>query len=114
GATVLLLDDLTADSLDKTVHSVAHAVIRLEELAPLYGAERRRMRVIKYRGQRFRGGYHDFNIQHGGLKVFPRLVASEHRDDFSRDLLSSSVDGLNQLLGGGLMRGSSALILGPA
>jgi circadian clock protein KaiC len=113
-ATVLLLDDMTADAADKTVHSVAHAVVRLEELAPIYGAERRRMRVIKYRGRKFRGGFHDFTIHYGGLRVYPRLVASEHRQDFSRDLLNSNVEGLDRLLGGGLERGSSALILGPA
>ena len=84
GATVLLLDDLTTDTHDKTVHSVAHGVIRLEELAPDYGAERRRLRVIKYRGQAFRGGYHDFTIETGGVQVFPRLVAAEHRSDFAR------------------------------
>src|SRR6185369_12721920 len=74
GATVLLLDDLTTEAQDKTVHSVAHGVVRLEELAPDYGAERRRARVIKYRGVRFRGGYHDCTITTGGLNVFPRLV----------------------------------------
>src|SRR4051812_21690384 len=71
GATVLLLDDLTADVGDKTVHSVAHGVLRLEELAPEYGAERRRIRVTKYRGRRFRGGFHDFTIKTGGLEVYP-------------------------------------------
>lgn len=114
GATVLMLDDMTAEADDKTVHSVAHAVIRLEELAPVYGAERRRMRVIKYRGQPFRGGFHDFAIRHGGLIVFPRLVASEHRLDFKRDILASSVTQLDALLGGGVARGSSTLVLGPA
>ena len=84
GATVLLLDDMTAEVGDKTVHSVAHGVIRLEELAPAYGAERRRMRVIKYRGMTFRGGYHDFTITTGGLNVFPRLVAAEHRANYTR------------------------------
>ena len=82
GATVLLLDDLTSDTLDKTVHSVVHGVIKLEELAPDYGAERRRLRVAKYRGQAFRGGYHDFVIKTGGVTVFPRLVAAEHRTGF--------------------------------
>ena len=82
GATVLLLDDLTADTLDKTVHSVAAGVIRLEEMTPDYGAERRRLRVIKYRAQSFRGGFHDFVIRHGGAHVFPRLVAAEHRREF--------------------------------
>jgi circadian clock protein KaiC len=113
-ATVLLLDDLTTEALDKTVHSVAHGVIRLEELAPNYGAERRRVRVIKYRGRRFRGGFHDFTIKTGGLEVYPRLVASEHKTDFDRSPLPSGVEGLDALLGGGLERGSSCLILGPA
>src|SRR5919112_1139614 len=62
GSTVLLLDDLTTDTNDKTVHSIAHGVIRLEGLTPNYGAERRRLRVIKYRGQSFRGGLPEFFI----------------------------------------------------
>ena len=114
GTTVLLLDDLTAESQDKTVHSVAHGVVRLEELAPEYGAERRRVRVVKYRGRRFRGGFHDFTIKTGGLEVYPRLVSSEHRTDFVRTPLASNVSGLDDLLGGGHERGSSCLILGPA
>lgn len=114
GATVMMLDDLTSDANDKTVHSVAHGVIRLDELAPTYGAERRRLRVIKYRGQAYRGGYHDFTIKHGGVEVFPRLVAAEHRTSFDRSPLTSNIAELDDLLGGGLERGSSALVLGPA
>jgi circadian clock protein KaiC len=114
GATVLMLDDLTTESHDKTVHSVAHGVIRLEELSPDYGAERRRLRVVKYRGQAFRGGYHDFCIRHGGICVFPRLVAAEHRASFERTVMPSESPELNALLGGGIERGSSVLILGPA
>ncbi|WP_129794363.1 ATPase domain-containing protein [Sphingosinicella sp. CPCC 101087] len=112
--TVLLLDDLTSDAHDKTVHSVAHGVVRLEELAPDYGSDRRRLRVIKYRGRRFRGGFHDLAIETGGVRVFPRLVSAEHRTRFSRDVLSSPSAELNALLGGGVQRGSSVLILGPA
>jgi circadian clock protein KaiC len=114
GATVLLLDDLTSDANDKTVHSVAHGVIRLEELAPTYGAERRRLRIIKYRGQAYRGGFHDFAIRRGGVDVFPRLVAAEHRTHYDRSALTSNIPELDALLGGGLDRGSSALVLGPA
>lgn len=114
GATVLMLDDMTTDVDDKTVHSVAHAVIRLEELAPVYGAERRRLRVVKYRGQAYRGGFHDYTIRKGGLVVFPRLVASEHRVPFKREALASGVQQLDALLGGGVARGSSTLVLGPA
>jgi circadian clock protein KaiC len=114
GATVVMLDDLTSESHDKTVHSVAHGVLRLDELAPDYGAERRRMRVIKYRGQKFRGGYHDMIIKTGGVQVFPRLVSAEHKSDFKRETLPSKSPELNTLLGGGIERGSSTLVLGPA
>lgn len=113
-ATVLLLDDLTSEAADKTVHSVAHGVIKLEELSPQYGAERRRLRVLKYRGQQFRGGYHDFAIRKGGVSVFPRLVAGEHRTSFARTQMTSDVTELDALLGGGVEQGSSTLILGPA
>src|SRR5882724_6328882 len=107
--TVMLLDDLTAEVADKTVHSVAHGVIRLEELAPTYGAERRRTRVIKYRGVKFRGGHHDVTITTGGLNVFPRLVASEHRSSFRRSTMSSGIAAFDKLLGGGIEAGSSTL-----
>jgi circadian clock protein KaiC len=114
GATVLLLDDQTSEASDKTAHSVVHGVIQLQELAPDYGAERRRLRVSKYRGQAFRGGYHDFVIKTGGVAVFPRLVAAEHRTGFARTLLVSGIAELDALLGGGIERGSSTLLLGPA
>lgn len=113
-ATVVLLDDLTAEANDKTVHSVAHGVFRLEELAPSFGAERRRMRVVKYRGQRYRGGFHDMVIATGGVRVFPRLVASEHRTCFERARQPSGLAGLDNLLGGGIETGSSTLIIGPS
>lgn len=113
-ATVMMLDDLTSDASDKTVHSVAHGVVRLQELSPDYGAERRRLRVLKYRGQRFRGGFHDFVIDTGGVRVFPRLVSLEHKSDFARDVIATGSAELNALLGGGFDTGSSTLILGPA
>jgi circadian clock protein KaiC len=113
-ATVLLLDDMTSDLMDKTVHSVVHGVIELEQLIPAYGAERRRLRVVKYRGQSYRGGSHDFTIKTGGLAVFPRLISSEHRVGFARTPMSSGVGELDALLGGGVEQGSSVLVLGPS
>ncbi|HSQ02380.1 MAG TPA: ATPase domain-containing protein, partial [Burkholderiales bacterium] len=112
--TVILLDDMTADVDDKTVHSVAHGVVRLTELTPDYGAERRRLRVMKYRGQPFRGGYHDFTIVTGGVQVFPRLVAAEYRARKMTSTLQSGIPGFDQLLGGGIESGSSTLVIGPA
>ncbi len=113
-ATVLLLDDRTSEATDKTAHSIVHGVVQLEELAPNYGAERRRARILKYRGQMFRGGYHDFTIAKGGVVVFPRLRAIEHKAPFDGGKLSSGIDELDALLGGGVERGSSTLVLGPA
>src|SRR5215212_3508667 len=92
GATVLMLDDLSSDVNDSTMHSIAHGVIRLDELSPEYGGERRRLRVIKYRGQRYRGGYHDFMIATGGVQVYPRLVSAEHRRAFDRQILQTESD----------------------
>jgi circadian clock protein KaiC len=114
GATVLALDDLTADVEDKTVHSIAHGVVRLEEMTPSYGGERRRLRVIKYRGRVFRGGFHDFAIKTGGLEVYPRLVSGEHHSEHSVRSISSGNPELDTLLGGGLEAASSTLVLGPS
>ncbi len=112
--TVLMLDDLTSEANDKTVHSIAHGVVQLQQHAPDYGAERRRMRILKYRGTRYRGGYHDVTITTGGVNVFPRLVASEHRTKFARDAISTGIKPFDDLLGGGIDAGSSTLIIGPA
>jgi circadian clock protein KaiC len=113
GCTVLLLDDLTGTASDGHLQSLAHGVVTLEKLVPLYGAQRRRLRVGKLRGVDFRGGYHDFVIERGGVVVFPRLVASEHRHEFERGVASSGMPALDAMLGGGLDRGTSALLLGP-
>jgi circadian clock protein KaiC len=112
--TVLLLDDMTSTGRDLQVQSIAHGVVRLEQLYPEYGAERRRLMVLKYRGTRFRGGFHDYTIKRGGLEVYPRLVAGEHRPKPVEDRLGLGVKELDDLLGGGLERGTSTLVMGAA
>lgn len=113
--TVLFLDDLTSEVGDLHLQSIAHGVVRLEQLSPEYGAERRRLRVIKLRGRKLRGGYHDFTIGRGGLNVFPRLVAADHQPtDRPQAQLKSGIEGLDELLGGGIEHGTSVLVLGPA
>ena len=113
GCTVLLLDDLTNVEDDLTLHSIAHGVVRLEQLAMEYGAERRRLRVIKMRGRAFRGGYHDFIISKGGLEIFPR-----HRTETAETALMANIQfstgnsGIDLLLGGGLDAGTTSLIHG--
>jgi len=114
GCTALLLDDMTATDQDLQTQSIAHGVIRLEQVHPDYGSERRRLRVTKYRGTHFRGGYHDYVIERGGLRVFPRLVAAEHRQKTTRLRMASGVRQMDALLGGGLEEGTSTLIIGAA
>lgn len=110
--TVILLDDLTASDRDLQVQSIAHGVVMLDQLNSEYGVDRRRLRVIKYRGVNFRGGYHDYVIQTGGLRVFPRLVAAEHRQEGRSGKRPSNLPELDALLGGGLEEGTSTLIAG--
>lgn len=112
--TVLLLDDLSSQHGDLHLHSIAHGVITLQQLALDYGAERRRLRIKKMRGISFRGGYHDFIIETGGVRIFPRLVAAEHHTPFIGELLTSGSPPLDKLLGGGLERGTSVLLVGGA
>ncbi|MPQ58297.1 ATPase domain-containing protein [Duganella sp. FT27W] len=112
--TTVLLDDRTALSTDLQVRSVAHAVMTLELADQAYGAERRRIRVVKYRGIAFHGGAHDYQIIRGGLRVYPRLVAADTRVSSARRQLSSGMPALDQLIGGGLEEGMSTLISGPS
>lgn len=113
-ATVLLLDDRTGEDANLQLRSLAHGVVLLEQMTLDYGAERRKLRVVKLRGVRYRGGYHDYSIRTGGLEVFPRLIAAEHHTPFERGAVLSGVPEVDALLGGGLDKGTSSLIMGPA
>jgi circadian clock protein KaiC len=112
--TVLMLDDRSSDPGDLQLHSIAHGVITLEQAAQEYGSERRRLRVVKMRGVKYRGGFHDFTIETGGVSVFPRLVAAEHHTNFTAELHSTGLARLDQMLGGGLSSGTNALLNGPS
>lgn len=115
GCTAILVDDMTDGGDGANLHSLVHGVIRLEQLTIAYGAERRRLRIFKMRGRSFRGGFHDYVIRKGGLRIYPRLIASEHNPGFEDSgPASSGVADLDAMLHGGLDRGTSTLILGPA
>lgn len=115
GCTVIVIDDLTEEMDDANLHSLVHGVIRLEKAPVLYGTSKRRVQVFKMRGREFREGWHDYVIRKGGVEIFPRLVASEHVEGFvDRDPALSGVSELDSLFGGGIDRGTSTLIMGPA
>ncbi len=112
--TVLFLDDRTSEVSDMQLQSVPHGVVELERFTPLYGAARRRLQLVKMRGLNFRDGYHDFSILTGGIVVYPRLVAAEHRRLVPLERVSSGLSTLDGMLGGGIDRGTSTLLMGPA
>jgi circadian clock protein KaiC len=112
--TVLLLDDRTGGQGDMQLQSIAHGVLRLEKMRRTYGVTRRQAEIIKLRGSAYREGFHDYTIAHGGLQIFPRLVASEHDAPFDRERIKSELPALDQMFGGGISRGSSTLLIGPS
>jgi len=114
GSTVLVLDDLTSNQSDLQPQSIAHGVVCLQQMSPEYGADRRRCRISKLRGVKFRAGYHDFTIETGGICIYPRLRASQHSEAFAKKPVASGSKELDDLIGGGVRSGSSTLILGPA
>ena len=111
--TVIMIDDRTSEGPDPQLHSLAHGVIALDSSTPAYGQVRREMQVLKFRGSDFISGFHDFTIRQGGLIVYPRLVAARHSSSFQRGFLPSGVTALDRLMGGGIDRGTSTLLIGP-
>jgi circadian clock protein KaiC len=111
--TVIMIDDRTGEAPDLQLHSIAHGVISLDSRAPAYGEIRRELQVVKFRGSDFLSGFHDFAIRHGGLTVYPRLMAAQHTSSFKQEIIPSGVTALDTLMGGGVERGTSTLIIGP-
>ncbi len=111
--TVLLLDDRSAEGSDMQLQSIAHGVIRLDKVPRSYGITRRQIEIVKLRGSAFREGFHDYTIHTGGLQIYPRLVASEHNSEFPNERVPSGIPALDEMFLGGIMRGSSTLIVGP-
>jgi circadian clock protein KaiC len=112
--TVLFLDDKTGTHSDLQLHSVVHGVLSLEQMSPDFGGDRRRLRIVKLRGRAYRGGYHDYIIDYGGLRVFPSLVAGGRQEGTILGQLASGIPELDSLVGGGFEFGTSVLVAGPA
>lgn len=111
--TVLLLDDRSAEGSDMQLQSIAHGVLRLDKIPRSYGVTRRQVEILKLRGSSFREGFHDYTIETGGVRIYPRLIANEHGGDFPEDRVKSGIASLDDMFGGGILRGSATLILGP-
>jgi circadian clock protein KaiC len=112
--TVLLVDDKTSPPGDLQLHSISHGVISLEQAIHDFGTETRRLRIVKMRGQKFQGGLHDFALDTGRVDVFPRLVAARHGGGAVHEQVGTGSAELDAMLGGGLSRGTSLLLIGPS
>jgi len=112
--TVMMLDDQTSESGDLQLHSICHGVIMLEQAIQNFGGQRRRLQIVKMRGIKYRGGYHDFNLDTGGVQVFQRLVAAGHKRSYHAGLVTTGNAGMDGLLGGGLTPGTNTLLMGPS
>ncbi len=111
--TTMLMDDLTDEPRQYDLQGTAHGVITLEQREREFGAARRRLRVVKMRGADFQSGWHDFAITAREVYVFPSLIADEHPKQHARGTFASQIPELDQMLGGGLARGTAVMFLGP-
>ncbi len=111
--TVLLLDDRSAEGSDMQLQSIAHGVLRLNKVPRSYGVTRRQVEILKLRGSSFREGFHDYTIETGGVRIYPRLIANEHNGSFPEDRVKSGIASLDDMFGGGILRGSATLVVGP-
>ncbi|WP_452029495.1 ATPase domain-containing protein [Azospirillum palustre] len=112
--TTLILDDLTHQDGASDLHSLAHSVIVLEQTERTFGSSRRRLRIAKMRGAEYQSGWHDFAITKTNVLVFPGLIAEEHNSDFDQITMESGLPALDELMGGGLMLGTTTMLVGPS
>jgi circadian clock protein KaiC len=114
GCTLLLLNEIGVSDTDAHIQSLAHGVIRLEQSVHDFGIARRRLEIAKLRGVAYVGGFHDFKIETGGIRVFPRLENRRQTRPLPKETLRTGLAPLDSLLDNGVPMGTCTLILGPS
>jgi circadian clock protein KaiC len=108
GATVLYTSEASTDAPDDDLQFLSDGVIHLD-----FSPQGRTLTVIKFRGSDFRSGLHTMKLAEAGVEVFPRLLPETYGRDFVAESISSGVPELDELLHGGLERGTISIISGP-
>ena len=109
GVTVLLTSQASATIPDDDLQFLTDTVINLE-----LHSDHRTVRVSKFRGSSFRSGPHSYEIDDAGVSVYPKVRGDLESDmDIENEKLSSGVPELDQLLNGGLMKGTVTFLSGP-
>jgi circadian clock protein KaiC len=114
GCTLMLLNENARTDLDPHIQSLSHGVVRLEAAVHDFGAIRRRMEISKLRGVSYVAGYHDFKIETGGIRVFPRLDKRPPQRAHAFRTLKSGLKEVDSLLDEGVEMGTCTLVLGPS
>ncbi|MFN7147124.1 MAG: ATPase domain-containing protein, partial [Myxococcota bacterium] len=109
GITALFSSEMQEEEADAYLQVIADGVFDLSK-----HADRRVFEVMKFRGSDFREGPHSLRLTAEGMKVFPRLTPEDYGIEFRADHLSSGIPELDEVLGGGIERGTVTLITGPA
>ncbi len=112
--TTIMLDEASMTEKDLRSQTLADGIVELLQADYGYGADRRRLRVRKMRGCKYLSGAHDFSIATGGIVIYPRLIAQSYASLPHAEPLQCGVAEIDALTGGGLPRGSSTLVVGPA
>jgi circadian clock protein KaiC len=112
--TALLLDDAGYQPSEPQIRSIVHGVLLMERVPVEYGAARRRLSVVKMRGVKCLEGFHDYSILTGGIEVYPRLAYAGERAESGSAVFTSGIPELDDLVQGGLDRGTSTVLIGPA
>jgi circadian clock protein KaiC len=108
GATVVLSSEGSAEAPDDDLQFLCDGVISLES-----GPDGRTISVTKFRGSGFRSGAQSMRLGNRGMEVFPRLIPEAYTREFVAEPIGSGVPELDELLHGGLERGTVTIISGP-
>jgi circadian clock protein KaiC len=114
-ATTFLLGEYSEEQLrDHPVFTMADGLIILSQRVSRNSMVRQ-VQVLKMRGNAPQPGLHTLRISDEGLRAFPRMLKpiDELQGGVSRELISTGVAGLDEMLGGGTLRGNAVLIAGP-
>ncbi len=109
GATVLFTSEFSAHDPDDDLQFMSDGIINLD-----FFSEGRSISVSKFRGSGFRFGTHSMRITPDGVKIYPRLRPMLKEKEFKHETISSGVPEIDELLHGGIERGTATILSGPS
>jgi circadian clock protein KaiC len=113
GATVVMSSEPTAAVPDDDLCFMSDGILHLD-VSRDHGTLRRTLSVAKMRGSDFEGGPHSLRLTDRGMAVYPRLIPSSHERDFVAEIIPSGLPELDEMLGGGIERGTITILSGPS